>query len=138
MNDVLFAQELAAVLAGSGYSALVALVPNILPVQAAEVTARPTIGISGEYQPYLQRRKGMVTLELRSRIGDETEAGEHQARFVALWAALFGAQGADEAATRAALAAAKAALQSAAADRGNVVLIEYGYGRDAVSAGAPK
>lgn len=139
MNDQSFSAELAAVLAAD--APLLALIPSIAAGGTGVTVARPSLIVSGEYEPYLQRRKGMLHLELRSRLGDQAAASaasedDHYARFLAVWTKLFGAQGANEAETRANLAAAKVALKAALAARLKVTLLEYGPARDAVSASA--
>jgi hypothetical protein len=89
MNDNLILSEVAATLTAH-YSALAAAVPRILHAQAAADTARPVLTVSGEFKPYRGTiRKGTLALELRSRIGDETE-GQHQERFDFLFAAMLG------------------------------------------------
>lgn len=141
MNDQLFAVELAAVLASNSYSTLRGLFvpaaggdPQIHAGLAAADVKRPTLTISGLWQPFLHRRNGEVNLEIRSRIGDETNDREHHSRFLALWAALLGAQGATPEATRQNLANAKVALKAALQLRGKIELIQYGPHRNAVTA----
>lgn len=141
MNDLILVQELASILAGDGYATLRdamrpatnpdgsesadPLPPNIFPAQAAANTSRPILVISGEYNNYGTNRMGTVNFELRGRIGDEATGG-HQSRFELLWAALFGALGADAGATRANQTAAKLALKMALAGRGAVTVNDYG------------
>lgn len=132
MNDHLILTELAEYLAD--VSGLATLIPNMLPAQSGLGTERPLLTISGDWKSYsITRRKGTLTLELRHRVGDETEA-QHQTAFEALHIALMGAQGADAAASKAALAAAKAALKSALATAGNVTVTDYGYAENAIVA----
>lgn len=143
MNDLVFLQELAAVLVGDAYAALrdsLRVVPDpahppdppnppqIFAAQAAANTERPILVLSAPaaFTTYGPRRIGNVSFELRGRTGDETAAGEHQARFVLLWAAFFGVQGADDAATKANAVTAKAALIAALGDRGKITLVDYG------------
>lgn len=91
MNDNLILSEVAATLKAH-YSALATAVPNILHAQAADDTTRPILTVSGEFQPYRGTiRKGVLTLELRSRLGDETATPpNHQSRFDSLYAAMLG------------------------------------------------
>jgi hypothetical protein len=135
MDDLLICRELAEVLSNSApespYADLFAAVPNIFPGQAADDVARPTLTITGEFQPFIGGRKGTVTFELRSRTGDSGD-GEHKAAFWLLFAALLGEEGADNAATAASRAAALATLKAAVAARGNAAVVAMGPARDTV------
>lgn len=144
MNDTRLAQELAAVLAADAeFAALFTAAPategeaaavNIYGAQSGFiVTARPSVIAAGEYEPFGVRRKGNLTLEVRSRIG---QAGNHPALFDALWNKLLGAPGADTAETLANRTAAKAAIKSALAAAGNVAVMDYGPASDAILADA--
>lgn len=141
MNDNLIAQELAAVLSSTAqdapYAAMRAAIPTIQPAQAGAQLARPNLEISGAWKPYGHRRKGMLILTLKGRMGDEqTASPNHSDRFELLFAALCGAPGATVAETRSNLAAAKEVLKTAVNARGKLTLDEYGLGEDAVAAGA--
>lgn len=91
MNDNLILSEVAATLAAH-YAPLLAAVPRILPAQAAGDTGRPVLTVSGDFKPYRETiRKGVLTLELRSRAGDDTSTPpNHQSRFDLLFAAMLG------------------------------------------------
>lgn len=116
MNDLLLSQELAAVLAASYTLGI----PTIHAAQAAASLTRPSLSITGAFTPYKETfRKGTLTLELRSRTGDETSEAEHQSRFSALYAALFGADTISR-------PVAKATLIQALATRAAVNLLDYG------------
>ena len=121
MNDNLILSEVAATLTAH-YTELAAAVPNILHAQAASDTARPIITVNGDFKPYRGTiRKGTLTLELRSRVGDETETPpNHQSRFDLLFAAMLGAQGADFETTMANRTAAIAAFHAAISARGKI------------------
>lgn len=123
MNDLLFAQELAAVLAT--YEDLAPVAAQIHAAQSGSILARPTLTLSGTWTHYVHRRVGTLQLELRSRVGDET-AGAHQSLFEALFVALFGEQGSTRAVTFANQEAAKVALKSALSTRGKVAISDYG------------
>lgn len=144
MNDILIFQELAAVLSGDGYAALAALftpaptdavpepTPQIYAAQTATPIGRPSLTISGSFDPYAHRRMGQVVFEVRSRVGDETE-GQHQACFEALYTALLGPLGADAAAVAANAATARATLMGLVAARGKVAIISYGPAQNTIS-----
>ena len=90
MNDNLILSEVAATLQAH-YTALADAVPNILHAQAADDTTRPVLTVSGDFLPYRETiRKGVLTLELRSRVGDDAESPNHQSRFDLLIAAMLG------------------------------------------------
>jgi hypothetical protein len=139
MNDTTFARQLATALAADNELAAAFVSPdsadvNIVGEQSAAIlTARPSITISGEYEPFGSRRKGTVSLELLGRLAD---SDGHAERFDALWEKLFGAQGATPEITRSNAAAAKAALKTTLAGMAVVELIEYGPASDAIDAGA--
>lgn len=124
MNDNLIVSEVAATLSASPYTTLVTAVPNILHAQAAAPTDRPLLTVSGDFKEYRSIiRKGILSLELRSRVGDETEeTPNHQSRFSLLFAAFLGAQGANAAATQAAREAAITAFKTAIAARGKITV----------------
>jgi hypothetical protein len=144
MNDLLFAQELAAVLASDDYAGLRDLfrpspevAPQIYAAQAAADLTRPTLTISGDFEAYgFARRKGSLAVEIRGRAGDETADDKHQVRFATLYAVLLGELGADAATTLANRNAAKAALKAALAARGKVELADYGCASNAIDATA--
>ena len=125
MNDHLLHAELAAVLSSDEYEDLRELFgqpPQIHAAQDGADLARPCLTISGEYAPYGPRRKGTLTLGLRSRMGDETAQREHQARVDALLAALL------------ADTAAQEALLDALAARQAVTVATYGAASEFLSA----
>ncbi len=135
MNDNLIAQEVADVLkTDAAYADLLAVIPTIQPAQAGAQLARPNLEVSGTWTPYGSRRKGLLSLTLRGRMGDEETSPNHSDRFTALFTALCGAPGSTVAETKANLAAAKAVLKAAVAARGAITLDEYGLGEDAVNA----
>jgi hypothetical protein len=139
MNDTLLALKLAAVLALN--ESLVALfstdepepVPHIFGQQSGEITARPSLTIFGEYEPYPRFRKGDLHCEIKSRMAD---APQHDARVIGLLEVLFGEEDPDDAvATAASLAAAKSALKAALAADG-VRLVDYGFAPEGIQADA--
>lgn len=140
MKDILLAQQLAALFNNADFASLNVLFGNdgskpadIYATQAAEIIKRPSLLIHGEYEPYLDRRKGTLSFEVRSRIGDES-AGQHQARFEQLYVSLLGARGANNALTLANRATAKQYVKDLLAPGGLVAIIDYGPARDAIVA----
>lgn len=114
MNDVLAAQEIAAVLRDS-YN-----IENIHAAQAAADLSRPSLSVTGSFQAYgASFRKGTVAFELRSRLADETEAGEHAAMVEALFTALLGV---DEVSR----SVAKSLFLQALATRNRILGLDYG------------
>lgn len=114
--DLLISREIAAVLAAS-YTLGIA---HIGAAQAAEDLSRPSLSVTGEWQPYGESfRKGTLELELRSRSGDETAGHEHDAKFAALLKALMGADTITQ-------ATAKATFKAALATRAAVNVLDYG------------
>lgn len=136
MNDHLAAVEIAEVLKAD--ADLLELIPHIFPEQSGAVTSRPSLSISGTFEPFGVRRRGELVFELRSRIADEEAAGEdgHDGQFELLWAKLIGAEATTNAGFQANLATAKAAIATALAERGHIALIDYGPARDALAADA--
>lgn len=115
MSDTLLSSELAVVLAGD--PVFLALIPHIHGEQSGEISARPSLVISGVFTPYGPRRLGMLDLEVKSRLADDPAlalAGSgHAAQVDALQAKFFAAGAAD-------------ALKALLVGRGKVELIEYG------------
>jgi len=115
-NDLLISQEIAAVLKAS-YTLGIA---HVNAAQAAADIVRPSLSVTGEWQQYGETfRKGSLTLELRSRTGDETAGHEHDAMFAALLGALCGAGAISS-------SSAKATFKAALATRAVVNVIDYG------------
>lgn len=120
----------------SPYAAVFAAVPVIEPAQSGCTTARPLLTISGAWRNYGDRRLGMLTLELRSRMGEQEGGGDnaHQTAFDTLFTALLGANGATRAESIANRAAAVAVLQAALAAREKAEVAFYAPAEEAVSA----
>lgn len=136
-DDTLLSREIAELLkADEDFAALFTQTIDDVPVTfihghlTGEVTQRPSLTISGDFVPYLSRRKGMVAFEILSRLGDETAEDEHGALVTALMGKLFGVQGATDALTRASQAAAMAAMVADIAERGKVTIATYGPARE--------
>lgn len=131
-DDVLFLHELVAVLrADAGVAPLFAAAggePQIYAMQAAALIVRPTLTLSADWVPYRNGRMGQLTIEIRSRVGDERNA-EHRARVDAALAVFFGFPAGTAAETIAAKNAARTALRAALAARGKVELFDYGLQR---------
>ena len=135
MNDQVICEEIVAVLLSEAFADfantfVTATSPaaQIHPAQDASLLKRPTLTVSATFNPYGTKRKGTITFEIRSRVGDENgEEKPHQTRTEALMNTLLGANGGALAANR---AAAKAALIDALTARGNVTLLDYGPHRD--------
>lgn len=114
--DLLISQEIAAVLLAS-YSLGIA---EIHAAQSASDIAPPRLSVTGEWQHYGEAfRKGTLSLELRTRAGDETVSAEHETKFKALLKALLGAD-------TIARSSAKATFTQALATRAKVNLMDYG------------
>ncbi len=142
-NHTLFLHELAAVMLADGtlpaQFARTDGPPLIVGAQSAAPGNPPWLAVMGEFTPYPNGRcKGILSLEIRSRQGDERADADinHASRLAAVHAWLFGEQGDDAAETRANAAAALAAIQSALTARGKVGLYSIGPARDYCDAGA--
>lgn len=123
MNDNLISSEIAAALTTFPESVpsnqlplheFFTLVPNIAHAQSGCTTARPLLTISGKWREYGPRRLGVLSLELRSRSGDQDGTAEnaHLAAVEKLSVALLGEAAATFADTLANRAARVAVLKA--------------------------